>query len=191
MHRQVTLMKIDNKNFREIYDAYFEPVCRFLNYYTRDISVIEEVAQDVFVKLWEDRETLEIQYIKTYIYNAARNKMLNELRDVKNRNVLLENWAKREFENQQAEDCVDMNEFLQLLQASVETLPATCQEIYRMSREQNMSYKDIALERNISVKTVEAQMGIALKRIREKMAGHYANELKHRSLIWFLLMWFL
>lgn len=184
-------MIINNKNFREIYDSHFEPVCRFLNYYTRDISVIEEVVQDVFVKLWEDRETLDIQYIKTYIYNAARNKILNELRDAKNRNVLLENWAKREFENQQAEDCVDMNEFLQLLQSSVETLPATCQEIFRMSREQNMSYKDIALARDISVKTVEAQMGIALKRIREKMSKHYTNEMKNRRLIWFLLLWFL
>lgn len=162
-------MKINDKSFREIYEAYFEPVCRFLNYYTSDIHVVEEVVQDVFVRLWEERDNLEIQYIKTYLYNAARNKILNELRDVKNRNVLLENWAKREFENQQAEDCVDMNEFLQLLQASVETLPATCREIYTMSREKNMSYKDIAAERGISVKTVEAQMGIALKRIRERI----------------------
>lgn len=191
MHRQATLMKINSKNFREIYDAYFEPVCRFLNYYTRDVSVVEEVVQDVFVKLWEERETLEIQYIKTYIYNAARNKILNELRDVKNRNVLLENWAKREFENQQAEDCVDMNEFLQLLQAAVETLPENCKEIYKMSREQSMSYKDIAATRDISVKTVEAQMGIALKRIREKMARHYETEMKHRNFIWFILLWFL
>lgn len=184
-------MKINNRNFREIYDTHFEPVCRFLNYYTRDNSVIEEVVQDVFVKLWEDRETLDIQYIKTYIYNAARNKILNELRDVKNRNILLENWAKREIENQEAEDCVDMNEFIQLLQASVETLPANCQEIFRMSREQNMSYKDIASSRDISVKTVEAQMGIALKRIREKMTLHYNNELKHRDLLTLMLLYFL
>lgn len=184
-------MKINNKNFREIYDAHFEPVCRFLNYYTRDISVIEEVVQDVFVKLWEERETLEIQYIKTYIYNAARNKILNELRDVKNRNVLLENWAKREIENQQAEDCVDMNEFVQLLQASVETLPANCQEIFRMSREKNMSYKDIAAARDISIKTVEAQMGIALKRIREKMTLYYANEMKQRDLLLLILFYYL
>ncbi len=184
-------MRINDRNFREIYDTHFEPVCRFLNYYTRDVSVIEEVVQDVFVKLWEDRDTLDIQYIKTYIYNAARNKILNELRDVKNRNVLLESWAKREFENQQAEDCVDMNEFLQLLQATVETLPSSCQEIFKMSREQNMSYKDIALERDISVKTVEAQMGIALKRIREKMTQYYSNQIKNGSLLAVLFFYYL
>jgi RNA polymerase sigma-70 factor (family 1) len=184
-------MKITATSFSEIYDAHFEPVCRFLNYYTRDLSVIEEVVQDVFVKLWEERETLEIKYIKTYIYNAARNRILNELRDVKNRNILLENWAKRELENQQSNDCVDMNEFLQLLHASVETLPTTCKEIFRMSREENMSYKEIAMVRNISVKTVETQMGIALKRIREKMSTHYASQMNNRDYVWFLLLWIL
>ena len=184
-------MKIDNRNFREIYDTHFRPVCRFLNYYTRNEKFIEEVVQDVFVKLWEERENLEIQYIKTYLYNAARNKILNELRDERNRNLLLEQWAKREFENQQAEDCVDMNEFVQLLQATVDTLPPTCKEIFTMSREKNLSYKEIALERNISVKTVEAQMGIALKRIREKMSDYYSKQMKDRDYIWFLLLFFL
>ena len=154
-------MKIDNKNFKTIYETYFEPVCKFLNYYTRNEGIIEEVVQDVFVKLWEERETLEIEYIKTYLYNASRNKILNVLRDEKNRNILLEQWAKRELQKQESEDCVDMNEFVLLLQATVETLPPTCKEIFRMSREQNLSYKEIALQREISIKTVEAQMGIA------------------------------
>ena len=113
------------------------------------------------------------------------------MRDEKNRNLLLENWAKRELENQQAEDCVDMNEFVQLLQATVDTLPPTCKEIFCMSREQNLSYKEIASERNISVKTVEAQMGIALKRIREKMSDYYAKEMKNRDLFLFILLFFI
>jgi len=184
-------MKINHKNFREIYDTHFEPVCKFLNYYTRDERVIEEAVQDVFVKLWEEREVQDIQYIKTYLYNAARNKILNELRDLKNRNVLLENWAKREIENQQAEDCVDMNEFVLLLQATVETLPVTCKEIFKMSREQNMSYKEIAAQRNISVKTVEAQMGIALKRIRDKMSDHYLKEMNNRDYLLFIFFFFI
>jgi len=184
-------MKIDDKTFREIYDSCFEPVCRFLNYYTRNETIIEEVVQDVFVRLWEERETLEIQYIRTYLYNAARNRVLNELRDTKNRNQLLEQWAKREIENRESENCVDMNEFVQLLQASVETLPPGCKDIFKMSREQNMSYKEIATERNISVKTVEAQMGIALKRIREKMSDHYNREMKNRDLLMLLLLFFI
>ena len=174
-------MKIDNKSFREIYDACFEPVSRFLNYYTRNENLIEEVVQDVFVKLWEEHETLEIRYIKTYLYNSARNRILNELRDQKNRNYLLEQWAKHELEKQEAEDCVDMNEFIRLLHDTVETLAPTCKLIFIMSREKKLSYKEIAAERNISIKTVEAQMGIALRRIREKMSKHYTNVLSQQS----------
>lgn len=184
-------MKITDKSFREIYDAYFEPICRFLNYYTRNESFIEEVVQDVFVRLWEERETLEIQYIKTYLYNAARNRILNELRDERNRNVLLEQWAKREIENQESTDCVDMTEFTHLLQTTVETLPTACREIFTLSRENNLSYKDIAAQRNISIKTVEAQMGIALKRIREKMQNHYAKQLKNSTITLLLMHLFL
>lgn len=169
-------MKINQENFRNIYDTYFTPICKFLNYYSKDEQLIQEVVQDVFVKLWEEKDNLDIEYIKTYLYNASRNRIFNEIRDHNNRISLLENWAKREFESQEAEDCVDMEEFVKLLQMSVETLPPNCKEIYVMSRELNLSYKDIAQQKGISVKTVEAQMGIALKRIREKMIKYYSDQ---------------
>ncbi len=184
-------MKINDTNFRQIYDSHFENICRFLNFYSRDEYLIQEVVQDVFVKLWEDRDNLEIQYIKTYLYNAARNKILNEIRDHSNRNMLLEQWAKREFENQEAKDCVDMGEFLQLLHTSVETLPPNCKEIFTMSRELNLSYKEIAVQKNISIKTVEAQMGIALRRIREKMSNYYQQQMRGRNTIILFLFYFL
>jgi len=182
-------MKIDQQNFREIYDAYFEPLCKFLNFYTRDVNVVEEVVQDVFLKLWEDREVLEIQYIKTFLYNAARNRMLNELRNSQNRSMLLEQWATQELEKDNAEDCVDMDEFVALLRERVEALPAGCREIFVMSREEQLSYREIAERKGISVKTVEAQMGIALKRIREGMMAHYAKGMGRKDLL-MLFVWF-
>ncbi len=183
-------MKIDQQNFREIYDTYFEPLCKFLNFYTRDVSVVEEVVQDVFLKLWEDREVLEIQYIKTFLYNAARNRMLNELRNSQNRNMLLEQWATQELERDSAEDCVDMEEFVSLLRERVDNLPTGCREIYVMSREEQMSYREIAERKGISVKTVEAQMGIALKRIREGMMAHYAQAMGRKDLLLLFLYYF-
>ena len=77
-------MIINERTFKDAYNDYFEIICRFLNYYTRDYQVIEEVVQDVFVCLWEDYEGKEIQYIKTFLYNSARNRMLNYLRDEEN-----------------------------------------------------------------------------------------------------------
>ncbi|GHV24128.1 DNA-directed RNA polymerase sigma-70 factor [Bacteroidia bacterium] len=175
-------MKITEKTFRHIYESYYEVVCRYLNYYTRDTNIIEEVVQDVFVRLWENRESVEIKFIKTYLYNSARNRMLNYLRDELNRAQLLERWAKTEIEYRKAKDCINRDEFLYLLQTVIDALPLRCKEIFVMSREEKLSYKEIAQKRNISVKTVEAQMGIALKRIRESLISHYALYLKSIAL---------
>lgn len=168
-------MTINEETFKETYNEYFEIICRFLNYYTHDYSVIEEVVQDIFVDLWDSYEGKNIQYIKTFLYNSARNRMLNYLRDKENHVVLLEKWARIELEKSEAVDCVDRDLFCQLLQAAVESLPEKCKEIFILSREEQLSYKEIAQIKGISVKTVENQMGIALKKIREYMISH-SNE---------------
>ena len=165
-------MIINERTFKDVYNDYFETICRFLNYYTRDYQVIEEVVQDVFVCLWEEYEGQEIQYIKTFLYNSARNRMLNYLRDEDNHTVLLEKWARIELEKNESVDCVDRELFYQLLQAAVGSLPEKCREIFILSREEQLSYKEIADVKEISVKTVENQMGIALKKIREYIAAH-------------------
>lgn len=165
-------MIINENTFKEVYNNHFEIVCRFLNYYTRDYQAIEEVVQDVFVNLWVDYQGKEIQFIKTFLYNSARNRMLNYLRDKENRYMLLEKWARIELEKSEATDCVDREVFYKLLQAAVESLPEKCKEIFILSREEQLSYKEIAEVKEISVKTVENQMGIALKKIREYLSSH-------------------
>lgn len=165
-------MIIDNQSFKDAYTDYFEIVCRFLNYYTRDYQAIEEVVQDVFVSLWVDYEGKEIRFIKTFLYNSARNRMLNYLRAEENHTILLEKWARIELERSESVDCVDRESFYLLLQAAVESLPEKCKEIFILSREDQLSYKEIAEVKEISVKTVENQMGIALKKIREYLTSH-------------------
>lgn len=171
-------MVINGKNFEVVYNDYFDIVCHFLNYYTHDYQAIEEVVQEIFVKLWEEYQGKEIEHIKTYLYNSARNKMLNYLRDNQNRIILLEKWAEQELEKKGTSDCVDREHFYHLLRAAVDSLPEKCREIYILSKEEKLSYKEIAAIKNISIKTVESQMGIALKRIREYLLLH-AREISY------------
>lgn len=178
-------MTINSKSFKDIYDTYFENICRFLNYYTRDIRVIEEVVQDIFVTLWEERYKSDIQHIKTYLYRSARNRILNYLRDEENRRALLENWSKDEYGKTLSADCIDRNEFDSLLQKAIDDLPPKCKQIYIMAKEENLSYKDIARINGVSVKTVDNQMGIALKKIRGYMTIYFGKGFK---VIAFLLL---
>ena len=83
---------MDIQAFRIYYDTYYEQLCCFLNFYTHDVAVIEDIIQEVFLKLWENKDCIEITYIKTYLFRAAKNRVLNYLRDEENRHQLLENW---------------------------------------------------------------------------------------------------
>lgn len=171
MNSQYTISKIDSTSFRIIYDLYFEPVSVFLSYYTRDVAAIEDVVQDVFVSLWENKEYLEIQYLKTYLYNAARNRMLNYLRNREKRVVLLHNWMKEKEMAEAIPDCYDMEEFSVILKKAIDQLPERCKAIFILSKEQKLTYQQIADYYHISVKTVETQISIALKRIRKQVAS--------------------
>jgi len=172
-YRSKRCMTIDSDSFRTIYDLYYYDLCRFLNYYTRDICAIEEIVQDLFTSLWEERAKIEIEYIKTYLYKGARNRMLNFLRDDSNRKDLMGQWAKSVYENREATDCIDRDKFRSTLKAAVDILPEKCKEIFLLSREHKLSYKEIAQVKSISVKTVENQMGIAFRKIRDYFSAHF------------------
>jgi RNA polymerase sigma-70 factor (ECF subfamily) len=166
---------IDESTLKELFNVYSDSLCTFLNYYTHDKQLIEDIIQDVFIRLWEERDTINIFYIKTYLYNAARNRVLNYLRDEQNRSLLLEGWAGRELEKQRARDCINMEEFSSIYQQAIHSLPEKCREIFILSREQNKTYKEIAGEKDLSVKTVEAQMSIAIKKVREYILKYYSG----------------
>lgn len=156
--------------FKYYYDPYYDQLYHFLNFYTQDASIIEDVLQDVFLKLWENRETIKAKYIKTYLFHAAKNKVLNHLRDEENRHYLLENWFNEQVYDNKGKECFDLEQFILQLDKSIKQLPEKCRIIFLLNREEKLTYKQIAEQLNISVKTAETQMGIALKRIKETLS---------------------
>ena len=164
---------ITHSSFRQLFDRMFEPMCRFLSYYTSDHMIIEEIVQEVFIKLWDGRDSLQIESVKTYLYTSARNRMLNYLRDEKRRNTLLEQWVQHEMDNRRGVECFDIEDFGRRVQNAVDTLPEKCKIIFNLSKKEMLTYKQIAERLEISVKTVESQMGIALRKIREQLSVFY------------------
>ena len=164
---------ITHSSFRQLFAEHFDPLCRFLAYYSTDHFMIEEAVQDVFVNMWEKRDVLQIESVKTYLYASARNRILNRIRDEKRRNTLLEQWVQSEMEKSRGEDCFDIDEFSQRVENAIDHLPEKCRKIFDLSKKKNLTYKQIAEKLDISVKTVETQMGIALRKIREQLSACY------------------
>lgn len=155
---------IDEQSFRYYYDLYFNDLCKSLNYYTRNLEVIEDTVQDVFVSLWENRTNVDISYIQTYLFTSVRNRMFNVIRDNRNRIMPLEPYHAEAI-------TIDTNEsfdeeLFQTTEEAINSLPGKCKEIFLLNKQSNLTYKQIAEAKHISVKTVENQIGIALKKIR-------------------------
>ncbi len=135
--------------------------------------MIEDTVQSIYVKLWEDKDTISINYIKTYLFVSAKNRILNSIRDQQKRRDLLQDYFVNELIKEQADEIIDIDEFISLVEKSVDDLPPKTKNVYCLSRYNNMSYKEIASKENISVKTVENHISNALQRINNHLKTYY------------------
>ncbi len=163
----------DEHAFKHLFDSYFVSLCRYINIYLDNFAETEELALDIFTYLWENREQVEIKLsFKAYLFQAARNRCLNALRDRKQTTPL--NEALQETLQDKDYPTLEMEELNQLIQDAICTLPEKCREVFLKSRQKNMSNQEIAEEMEISVKTVEAQITKALKRIKKFLGEGYS-----------------
>jgi len=159
------LNRSDKDSFEEIYKRYYAPLYNFLFRYTRSEELIEDIIQEVFYNVWQNREKLEPRgTLKAYLFTAVRNQAFKKIESenkYSNNNV--------EFSDFEEINCVppdgsyEFKELKKAYQEAVQKLPEKRRNIYLMHREDNLTYNEIAEVLRISVKTVETQMSRSLK----------------------------
>ncbi|MDR1882575.1 MAG: RNA polymerase sigma-70 factor [Prevotella sp.] len=164
---------LDREDFEHAFDLYYRSLCKYLLLFTDDFGMIEDTVQSIYIKLWEDKDTVSINYIKTYLFVSAKNRILNSIRDRQKRRDLLHDYFVNELAKEQADEIIDIDEFISLVEKSVDELPPKTKNVYCLSRYGNMSYKEIANRENISVKTVENHISKALQRINKRLKTYY------------------
>ena len=110
--------------------------------------------------------------LKAYLFQAARNKSFTYIRDKKIPVYLEEMEGMEIVQNYDSE--LELQELHHLIEEAVSLLPDKCREIFRKSREENLTNKEIAGQLHISEKTVEGQITIALKKIRIHLGDSYS-----------------
>lgn len=158
---------ISEKVFEEIFNEYYDSLCSYLNAFTQDQDTIQEIVQEVFIKLWKNRENYQISDIKHYLFRATRNQALNHFRNIKAESHKLEEWVEYKKKSKEGRERIDIEKNLDLMQKAIETLPPKCREILILCKLSGWSYNEVAKHLNISTKTVENQMGIAIKKLKE------------------------
>jgi RNA polymerase sigma-70 factor, ECF subfamily len=161
-----------------LFDRYFGDLNRYLCLLFKNEVMAENIAQDIFVYIWEQRHKLEIHSsLEAYLYTAGRYRALNQLRNEKLHKHVLQKIRQSEPDAFDLNNKIEMIELENLIEEAVSSLPERCQKIFRMSRYDELSYKAIAGLLGISVNTVENQMSIALKKLRKVLKPFYLQML--------------
>mgnify|MGYP001584324513 FL=1 len=128
----------------------------------------EEVVNDVFMGLWNKRETLDYtDELKSYMFTSVKNRSFNALRKNKQLSeTAIEEWEiPAQFND--ASHQLELMELQEQINFLIDALPPKCKQIFLMSRKEDMTYKQIAAVMEISPKTVENQIGNALKFLKK------------------------
>lgn len=156
--------------FEVVFREYYASLCRYASMWMRDADEAEEIVQAVFVRLWEKQQQISIDTsLKSYLYRSVYHESLNTIRKTKVREQYL-HMNKQEEEVSHPEDRASVKDLQGRIEEALGQLPEQCGLIFRMSRFQDLKYREIADILNISVKTVENQMGKALKLMRHNLA---------------------
>jgi RNA polymerase sigma-70 factor (ECF subfamily) len=179
-HQQL-ITGIKNSNvvaFEELYKQYYIFLCLIAEHIVRNPSDAEEIVSDVFVKLWNIREKIEITTsIKAYLVKAVHNTSINFLDQSKMTNKLTDSLTNSDYKLLAWDSDYPLGqlfekEIMNILDHGINNLPDACRQIFILSRNENMKYSDIAGKLGISVNTVKTQMKIALARLRETLKDY-------------------
>lgn len=156
--------------FDALFRTHYAGMCRFVTQLVYSRAVAEEIVQEVFVLIWERYEHIgETHPSRAYLYTAARHQALNYIRHKR----LEERWTDEQLTVEQPEITVeshlDEHALIHAVQQAIEQLPKGCRLVYTMSRQENLTYQEIATALGLSVKTVEAQMSRALRLLRKSL----------------------
>lgn len=166
-----SLSEGDERAIEAIYQLYWEPL--FIKSFSilRDKEICEDIIQEIFIKLWDFRERLEIKVsLKAYLFASCRYSIYRQIRSGTVREDIFDEIHERLHTSSSHAD-LEYKEILAQVNHIINQLPPKCQQVYKLSREENLSHKEIAQQLNISTKTVENHITRALHELRSSLRG--------------------
>jgi RNA polymerase sigma-70 factor (family 1) len=154
--------------FQEIFNQNYQYILNYLYYLSGDSALAEDLVQDTFLQLWDKRDEVKEETVRSYLFTIARNCFFKNIRrqkfDLKFRSTWFENT-----ENKSPEYLLEMKEFDQKLQKAIAELPEKSRVVFLMNRTDGITYREIAEYLGVSIKSVEKNMSRALAILREKL----------------------
>lgn len=160
----------DEFYFRQVFDQYHQKLYFFILSKTRSEYIAEEVVQMAFTKLWQCRQTLQEEYtISTQLFRIATTTLIDFLRKYNNKDAVTARLDVLDIEKgiDSTNEKVSGAELQKRILEAVNDLPPVRKQVFEMSREHGMTYREIAATLSVSSKTVEGHISKALKQIKK------------------------
>jgi RNA polymerase sigma-70 factor, Bacteroides expansion family 1 len=165
----------DQHAFACIFEAHRQRLFNYLTGITKSPEVAEDILVDVFMKLWLGREMLvQIEHLEAFLHKVAYNKAMDFFKTTARHARLQEVYAQRmELFEQNPEDWLIDEEARRILREAINQLPPQRKLIYTLSREQGLTYDEIAKALGLSRNTVKATLTAATRSIGEYLQKKY------------------
>lgn len=173
-YERILLEKLKNDDqsaFTVLFTKYYSDLVRFSFGLTRNLDTSEEIVQEVFLKLWENRSSLEIHTsLKSFLLKTVQNRSIDSLRH----NSIRHTYASLILEHptlweNDTENYVLYSELEANFNHAMGVIPLQYAEVFRMSRIETHNYQEIAQKLGVSVRTVEVRIAKALSLLREEL----------------------
>ncbi len=161
--------------YRSVYLHFYERLCIYILNFTPNREIAEDVVQEVFLKLWNNRKELKPGgSLGGYLYTLTYNEYINIYRKNVKQNRELELLRLQSLSELLQDNDDVFQEKLEQVKKIIDELPPRCREIFILNKQHGLRHKEIAAQLDISVKTVENQVGKAMAVLRKKIAAETA-----------------
>lgn len=182
--RLISALKLgSSKAFDNIYQMYSKRLYAYCLQFTKSPEESEEIVQDVFVKLWQNRTQIrQNETLRSLLFIMAKHHLINAYRSKVNHPVYEEFVDYKDILSvEDAHSRLEYTEFKQAFQKAIESLPDTQRRVISLSRIHQLSNKEIAEKLSLSEQTVKNQISLGLKALKDKL----------NKILWIIMLLFI
>lgn len=167
----ICLKQDDYHAFDILFSKYAESIFAFVFSISKDSFIAEEITQTVFLKIWEKRMLIDEHFsFKSFLFRITYNETISYLRKEKAEKKRIELFTStKSYSSNETEYLVEFESQESVAREIIDSFPERRKQIFKLSREQGLTNKEIATQLGISVKTVENQMNSALKTLKTRL----------------------
>ncbi|MDO6738862.1 RNA polymerase sigma factor [Wenyingzhuangia sp. 2_MG-2023] len=160
----------DEKAYLSLIEIYYKKLYVYAYSLTNDYALAEDIVQNVFMKIWENRKKLNIkESLKSFLYKAVYNDFVNSFRKKQSSLLLDKIYWETINEMTDEEYFQETASKIELLKKEIESLPNKCKQIFLLSKEEGLTNVEIASYLDVSIKSVEAHITNAYHILRKKI----------------------